>query len=218
MDKRIYALCAASALAVTFLGAKVLGLGIINHDDYTRAVLAQQKTTRQIAPIRGTIYDRNLIPLTDRSDELCHIADDASVAKGKGRAWFSVSARHKAGEVLAHVTGYTANDGSGLSGIEKKYDDVLKGEDFHTVTYNADAAGRPLKDGQLIVDEKEIEKPNGIRLTIDYHIQKCVEDVMDSYIAKGAAVVLDTQSFDVLAMASRPNYDTSAVSDRKSVV
>ncbi|MBR2404313.1 MAG: penicillin-binding protein 2 [Clostridia bacterium] len=213
MDKRIYAMCAASALAVTFLGAKVLGIGIIKHDDYTRAVLAQQKTTRAVAPIRGTIYDRNLIPLTDRSDELLHITDDASVAVGKGRAWLTVGARHKAGEISAHVTGYTANDGSGLSGIEKKYDDVLKGKHFYTVTYNADAAGRPLKDGQLIVDEKEIEKPNGVRLTIDYHIQKCVEDVMDAYIAKGAAVVLDTQSFDVLAMVSRPNYDTSAVSE-----
>lgn len=213
MNKRIYAMCVAAALAVTFLGVRVLGLGIIKHTDYTRKVLAQQKTTRTIAPIRGTIYDRSLIPLTDRSDELCHIADDASVAKGTGRAWLSVSARHKAGEILAHVTGYTANDGSGLSGIEKKYDHVLKGTDFYTVTYNADAAGRPLKDGQLSLDETKSKTPNGIRLTIDYHIQKCVEDVMDSYIPRGAAVVLDTQSFDVLAMASRPSYDASAVSD-----
>ena len=213
MNKRIYALFIAAAMSVTFLGAKVLELGITKHDDYTQAVLAQQKTTRTVAPIRGTIYDRNLIPLTDRSDELLHIADDASVAKGKGRAWLSVSARHKAGDILAHVTGYTANDGSGLSGIEKKYDNVLKGTDFCTATYNADAAGRPLKDGQLSLDENESEKPNGIRLTIDYHIQKCVEDVMDSYIPQGAAVVLDTQSFDVLAMASRPSYDASAVSN-----
>ncbi len=213
MNKRIYALLFTSALAVAFLGAKVLGLGIFKQSDYNRAVLAQQKTTRALTPIRGTIYDRNLIPLTDRSNALCHIADDANVAKGKGRAWISVPTRYEAGGILTHVTGYTANDGSGLSGIEKKYDHVLKGENYYTVTYNADAAGRPLKDGELTIDEPNTEKPKGIRLTIDYHIQKCVEDVMDSYIPQGAAVVLDCQSFDVLAMSSRPSYDASAVSE-----
>ena len=204
-------MCVASTLAVTFLGVRVLGLGIIKHSDYTRKVLAQQKTTRTIAPIRGTIYDRSLIPLTDRSDELCHIADDASVAKGTGRAWLSVSARHKAGEILAHVTGYTANDGSGLSGIEKKYDNVLKGTDFYTVTYNADAAGRPLKDGQLSLDETKSKNPNGIRLTIDYHIQKIAQDVLKKHVKSGAVVILDVETFDVLAMASLPDFDKSQI-------
>ena len=81
MDKRIYALCAASALAVTFIAAKVLGLGIIKHDDYTRAVLAQQKTTCAVAPIRGTIVENAFAERWKLAAEIIRLDKELNNAK-----------------------------------------------------------------------------------------------------------------------------------------
>ncbi|UKI35539.1 MAG: hypothetical protein L6V93_15520 [Clostridiales bacterium] len=55
------------------------------------------------------------------------------------------------------------------------------------------------------------EMQKGIQLTLDYHIQKSAENALDKCGKNGAAVVLDVESFDVLAMASRPDFDQNNV-------
>ena len=52
-----------------------------------------------------------------------------------------------------------------------------------------------------------------LQLTIDYHIQRAVEEVMDELGIEGAVVVLDAESGEVAAMASRPNYAQGNVGD-----
>src|SRR5690606_27285179 len=43
-------------------------------------------------------------------------------------------------------------------------------------------------------------------LTIDGKIQAAIERVMDQSVDKGAVVVMDARTGEILAMASRPNY------------
>jgi peptidoglycan glycosyltransferase/penicillin-binding protein 2 len=50
-------------------------------------------------------------------------------------------------------------------------------------------------------------------LTIDKRIQEVVENAMDKRISKGAVVVMDIHSKEILAMASRPTFNPYQVSD-----
>ncbi|MBR2323985.1 MAG: stage V sporulation protein D, partial [Clostridia bacterium] len=76
-------------------------------------------------------------------------------------------------ELLSQVLGYTTLDGSGLAGIEKYYDDILRGENGKVLT-EADLLGMEIKDGKTFilngVDGLDIE------LTIDYNVQAIAEN------------------------------------------
>ena len=49
-----------------------------------------------------------------------------------------------------------------------------------------------------------------LQLTIDYDVQKAIEDGFDALGFNGAAVVLDPSNGDVLGFTSRPAYDPNA--------
>jgi cell division protein FtsI/penicillin-binding protein 2 len=54
--------------------------------------------------------------------------------------------------------------------------------------------------------------PLSVVTTLDYDIQKAVEDVIDEVgIEEGAVVVLDAENADILAMTSRPDFDPANV-------
>jgi len=117
--------------------------------------------------------------------------------------------RYRTPSYASHVIGYTNSDGTGASGIEKALEDEINGGGAADY-YLLDAAGNAIpnfktstlydKDGKFV------------KLTLDYHIQKITENVLDASGIIGAAVVLDVESFDVLAMASRPDFSRDSVS------
>lgn len=210
-NKRVRFLFALSVCMLSVLCARVMYFSVFKNEPYTKAVLSQQKTTKTITAVRGTIYDRNLIPLTERNIEKMYVASDGTISTSRGNASFDMPARYDKSGTAAHVTGYVSEDGSGLCAIEKIYDDVLRSEINYKVGYMADGAGRPYPGQTARNLTQKSDDLNSIKLTLDYHIQKIAEDVMDKYIPRGAAVILDVQSFDVLAMVSRPLYDSSDI-------
>lgn len=216
MNKRSKALFVLSICLLCALGARVLYFSAFKNEEYTKAVLSQQQKSKPVTAVRGPLYDRSHIPLTDRRLRTLHLTDDARPADGSGKAEFALPSRSDPSGIAAHITGYVSRDGSGLSGVEKKYDSILKSSANYTVTYNADAAGRPYDGQRAQVVVETAEQINGVKLTLDYHIQKIAEDVMNEYITRGAAVILDVQSFDILAMVSRPLYTADNVSDSLS--
>ena len=97
--------------------------------------------------------------------------------------------------------GYTANSSIGKAGIEKYYDELLRGEDgseYRTV----DAKGRLIESGTAVIPPK---MGNNLILTIDRKIQELVEDALGERI--GAAVVLKPATGEVLALVSYPYFD-----------
>lgn len=138
---------------------------------------ANQRTDKK--NVRCLIADRSLIPFADSS------AGSARLAR--------------------HLIGYTDSSGAGISGIEKTLDDDIRyfgGESKHSLK---DAGGNKISAFKAI--NATAENKNFIKLTLDYHIQQIAENALDKYGITGAAVILDTGTFDVLAMASRPNYN-----------
>jgi cell division protein FtsI/penicillin-binding protein 2 len=97
----------------------------------------------------------------------------------------------------------------GVAGLERTFQPFLAGLGEKSVSYFVDGRGNPLNG--LDVRMKEAENsfyPLTLVTTIDADIQKQLESAFDaSPIKKGAAVVLDVGTRDVLAMVSRPNVD-----------
>jgi penicillin-binding protein 2 len=93
----------------------------------------------------------------------------------------------------------------GQSGIEKIYNDYLMGEDgAKRVVVNS--VGREIRT----LEEDQPTEGKRLQLTVDYDVQKAIEDGFDSIKFNGAAVVLEPNIGEVLGFTSRPAYDPNA--------
>lgn len=113
------------------------------------------------------------------------------------------------GNFAPYVVGFTNVDQNGLYGVEATYNDYLTGVPGRTVV-NTDAYGRELPFGYN--EYYESKDGLGVVLTIDEVIQHYAESgaekVLNDYNAKRATiVVMDPNTGDILAMASKPDYD-----------
>ena len=90
----------------------------------------------------------------------------------------------------------------GQSGVEQRYNHLLMGEDGerHVVV---NSVGREIE----MIDEVLPDAGQQIQLTLDYDLQRAVEEAFYQEGFAGSAVVLDPQSGDVLSLVSLPAYD-----------
>ncbi len=128
--------------------------------------------------------------------------------------------RYPTDAMAAHLFGYVgevndaqvADDGSlksgdivGQSGIERFYNAILMGSDgARRVVVNS--VGREIRT----LEEQPSTEGKRLQLTIEYDLQKAVEDGFKAAGFNGAAVVLDPRTGDVLAFTSVPAYDPNA--------
>ena len=119
---------------------------------------------------------------------------------------------------LSQVLGFTGSDGQGLEGLEKQYDEILKGEP-QKVLIQRDARGRPL----FMDFSPFITKVSGydVHLTIDSDLQFYLEKTLQKGIEKsqaesGIGILLSAQNSEILAMANLPNYDANKASSFSS--
>jgi penicillin-binding protein 2 len=93
----------------------------------------------------------------------------------------------------------------GQSGVEKIYNTLLMGEDGAKIVV-VNSVGREIRT----LEEDPPTEGKRLQLTLDFDVQKAIEDAFDSIGFNGAAVVLDPQNGDVLGFTSRPAYDPNA--------
>jgi cell division protein FtsI (penicillin-binding protein 3) len=115
---------------------------------------------------------------------------------------------YPAGEVAAHVLGFTNIDDVGQEGLELAYGEWLRGEP---------GAKRVIKDGRrhAVEDVESIRLPHpgkDLVLSIDRRIQylayRELKAAMREHGAQSAsAVVLDVETGEVLAMVNQPSYN-----------
>lgn len=113
------------------------------------------------------------------------------------------------GKMLCHVLGFVDHNGHGIDGVEKVFDQALAGRNgYRHVEHDRRGVEIVLYRGQ----EEPAENGKNITLTIDMGIQAIVEKELDNAMATYhpagvTAIVLDPMTGEILAMASRPNYD-----------
>jgi len=119
--------------------------------------------------------------------------------KGKtpGVVFYERDLRYGPDALATHVVGI-----QGQTGIEKTFNSFLETDIKKYYVIN-DGLGQPI--GGITLRHPTAETW-GVKLTIDGEIQKIVENIMDESISKGAVIVIDANSGEILAMASRPNY------------
>jgi penicillin-binding protein 2 len=100
---------------------------------------------------------------------------------------------------------YYVPDDFGVAGVEKSFDNYLRGKPGVRVMQR-DQRGRPVGE----VDEEYVEprKGNDVYLTLDARMQIIADRALrDGKIGRGAVVVIEPGSGEVLAMVSVPSYD-----------
>lgn len=98
---------------------------------------------------------------------------------------------------------------TGVTGVEKKMNKILSGEDGH-ISYERDNYGVKLLDPNSVI--KKPEDGDNVHLTINQKIQTLLEDVMSQMEKKYqpkrmTAIVMDPKTGEVLAMSNRPSYN-----------
>ena len=132
----------------------------------------------------------------------------------QGIRQFTVPVRYDDSAIASHVIGTLGEDGHGVGGAERALDDILSQNSGHlTVTYQTDGTGRVIENGEVTVENTLARSGGGAALTIDRELQQAVEILLGKQLSRGAAVVMDIQTGDILALASFPTYDASAVAD-----
>lgn len=111
--------------------------------------------------------------------------------------------------LLSHVIGYiNKSDNVGKTGIEKLYDEFLRNGDSNSFIVEFDKNRSFILDGIYRANQNtEIYNPSAVKLTIDYEIQKRVESILDKKGVNGAVIVAEIDTGEIVAMASRPNFD-----------
>ncbi len=186
------------------------------------------------ATIANDISQNSIIMLEERSDSLPGVS---VVSETKRYYPYGNTASHILGylgkiseankEEYVNEKGYNPNDMIGQSGIESSYEEVLRGSDgVKTVQVNV--------NGELVnvISEIEEKKGDSVYLTIDAELQQTAERALAQALQKiqtagtfeskygnykygtayrnanvGAAVAIEVETGDVLAMASCPDFD-----------
>jgi len=121
-----------------------------------------------------------------------------------------VKRHYQYNNLASHVIGFVGADNQGLGGLELVFDRYLQGVPGRVISAT-DAAGREM----AYRFERYISPEDGLNLvlTIDEAIQHFAENhletaVMESQLALGgAAIVMDVQTGEILAMATKPDFD-----------
>ena len=215
--------------------------------DRNGEVLATNVTTVSLVVVPGQIDDpkrvaKDLADIlgTDYQDMLKHVTKSTSIERvhpeGRGLDYeiaekidalgydgvylLKESKRYYPYEtVLSHVLGYVGIDNQGLSGLELYYDEYLTGADG-AIKYFSDGKGNKLELTEVY------EAPTSgitLELTIDINLQLAIENELDNAVAKynpeqALIVAMDPDTGEILAMASRPNFDSNNYGDYKTEV
>jgi penicillin-binding protein 2 len=121
--------------------------------------------------------------------------------------------RYRGDGFCAHLIGYVgkAGDNTGKAGLERLYNSLLEGSDTgQEIVSVQDARGITIQGLMFRIRQDQQSQKSCLVLTIDSRVQELVEKVMNKQVQKGAVVVMDVDSKEVLAMASRPTFNPYA--------
>ena len=117
--------------------------------------------------------------------------------------------------IAAHILGYVRKDSDGVDGVEKTYNDYLKGTEG-LIYYRKDASGRI----QGRIKDKGFDAKDGynIQLTVDLEIQKILEEELDRGVSEskaryGIGIVMNPNTGEIIALAVNPSYNPARYSE-----
>ncbi|MHB1001689.1 MAG: penicillin-binding transpeptidase domain-containing protein [Armatimonadota bacterium] len=175
-------------------------------DGYSRPHINPRLKVIEASIPRGSVYDRNGLPLaTSKVSELkeLDLLDEANQRP--------MRRYYPQGSDFAHIAGYLDSRCGGPVGIEKWRNGDLRGFDDYSALLPIYRFSHTPYSSKIYGKD--------VRLTIDSKLQREVEKALTKYAGsirdkrngkrkhKGAAVVLDVYTGEVLALVSIPSFD-----------
>lgn len=188
----------------------------MSQDDIFIAFQELNKNTQERVTLKRAISQDQMLKLIELERKLPGILLEGSVKR-----------QYEESAIFAHVIGYEGKvsatdlekhpdylftDSVGRQGIEKTYESHLRGVHGQK-RFEVDALGHVRRT----IAEKDPIKGSDITLTLDGDLQKVIYDSMVAELSaagleKGAAVALNPQTGEILALVSIPSYDNNIFS------
>ncbi len=256
------------AMIVSIFAARLFQLQGVDAKAYVAKARAEGVVTVNLPATRGTITDRNGVPLADSVDGLMLVADPtltgkhasaiatiiarrldldyfdvlkrlekpythfqyiarrvpatkarAVVAAIDAKGFKGINTRrdplrsYPGDDVAANVVGFMNEEGQAAEGAELMFDTTLAGKDG-TATYEVGGGNRiPLGDNSTV----PARSGHDVKLTLDrdvqWYTQRTLRNAVESVRGdSGSAVVMDTDTGELLALADYPTFDANAPS------
>lgn len=121
--------------------------------------------------------------------------------------------RYDVDSVAKHVVGYIKKSNqAGEAGLEKAYDKFISEESESAVGVVTDARFKIINGlGYRMIGLNSNDNLYSVKTTLDYQIQRIVENVLEENRINGAVVIEDVTNGDIVAMCSKPDFDQSDV-------
>lgn len=175
-------------LMLTILGvisARMVELNLIYGRQNRSRADQNRILIKPVFAYRGVILDRHGIVLT---------RNIPTAIAGLGRIY-------PFGEALAHAIGYIQSaDMAGKTGLEKYYDDILRGQDGAELI-EVDAKGQTIR----VISEESPISGKDLSTSLDVNLQKIITQKLAN--RKGAVVAIDPVDGSILALVSSPTFD-----------
>ncbi len=168
----------------------------------------------EVSQLLGDKSQSRFVRLADNLDETTIRAIDKLDIPGVGFSPSNIR-YYPMGSIASHILGGVGAEGSGLEGVELKFNKQLAGRDGTKRTLK-DARRRP-----IFVDSDDYVQPQHgqhLILTIDANIQTIVEQELSSACNKfkaqsGEAIVMDPWTGEVLALANYPTFNPQVINE-----
>ncbi len=201
------------------LAESISGLMIVA--DPTRTAANAEAIAKILADRLELDYFDLLANLTKQNTRFVYLARQVPstlatsvIRELKGREYLGVDTRadplrvYPAGDVAANLLGFLQDDGEPSGGVERSFDKLLAGKDGQE-SYEVGGGNRiPLGENS------QVKPVNGkdLRLTIDRDVQWYSQRVLRAAVQgarakSGVAVVMDSRTGELLALADYPSYD-----------
>lgn len=117
--------------------------------------------------------------------------------------------RYSFGSLAAHLLGYVNHETEGMIGLEREYNDLLKGNDGEQQV-RRDRNGRIF--AYVGAPRRQPVQGYSLHTTIDAHIQAILEEELEAGIDRtganyGSAIIMDPRTGAIKAMANYPTFN-----------
>lgn len=186
--------------------------------------IAERLTSRRISISDETILkqygNRGILPLDIAQDLTSQEQDVVTKQGGPGLKIHPVYLRfYPHGALAAHLLGYAGRAGRPLDGPVQNNELLwpeTEGREGLELTFNEQLTGKPGQQtfnfdaqGKRVSEKISVPPEPGYNVvtTLDVNIQKLCEKALSEGAKRGAMVIMDPNTGDILAMASWPSFD-----------
>lgn len=201
------------SIFIFVLAGRLYNLAVVRHREYVSMTKRQLHREVKTYFPRGQILDRKGIPFTGEI-----YMEEGLALPAHGRE--DSIASHIIGQVQYKYKDNTVNGLIGVSGVQKQFNEELKGGLPLKIIQYKDGHGKQVSRDAYYVYGDHINNGENIKLTLDYHIQKVIDNNIKSFIKSKseiislsgiAVVVIDVNNGEVLGMSSIGDQSNKAL-------